>query len=324
MRRVAAVQFPNGLNVPADLQKVAAVSYPAGTLPPRDVVVWGGIPFYPGDAIPGDLAKVAAVRYLPTDTVPKGLRKVALVPASGFAAMPSQVAGLLQWMAADHVTGVASGSAFGTLTDLSGNGNNGTPSGSPTWVANAQNGRPAFRFAAASSQFVACNGVAASLGGDDTPFTVVAVVKKASNGAAHTLLGLGDSVDGDPLHVCRTNADASLGVFRRDAAGTGSGTLAGGSIDTAAHVLNFVFTGTACTVSKDGVKAIDNQALDLGTLGAVNRCTIGALVYQGAATGTSFYDGDIFEWAVFSGARSAGELTQLNRYLGRKYGITVA
>lgn len=230
---------------------------------------------------------------------------------------PMSVPDAMGWWAADRsIVGVADGADFTTVTDLSGAGNTGTSGGSPTYHLDAQNGRPAMRFVAASTQYVAIDGIAEDLDGADTPFTVFAAAKCTSTAANRNLFSIGNSADATQYHrlfVKSTNAVAS----DRRSASDGPTEVTGGIPGTSAHVFSQVFPGTTVSAWMDGAAIYTAQALDLASI----TCDRAAIAAFARAAYAATWEGDIYEVILYSRALAPSERVAVERYLGWKWGI---
>lgn len=238
---------------------------------------------------------------------------------------PANIPGLVFWLDADSITD-ADGTAVATWPDKSGQGfdaTQGTGANRPVIKDNVAKGRRGVLFTAASSHYMLANGLATPLSGDDTPFTAVFVLLKASNAADHHALAIGSSAAANPRHFLGTNAAGSFRSARRDSAGTELDRSGGGS-NLVPRTVAFIFNGSGILSYLDGIYSIDaNHAV--GDLGALDRCAIGALVNNASPTGTGFFDGHLLMVAVWRRTLGVAEVSRLNRrYINPRYGLTAA
>lgn len=158
------------------------------------------------------------------------------------------------------------------------------------------------------------DGLASLFSGTDQPFSMVMVAKKIGNVGNGTYFSFSRSSSVTPLHLLRTNTTVSYGSVRRDDANTLSN-LTAGTPDTTAHVLAWVFTGTAVTLHIDGTSTI-GAAQDVGAM-TVDQVDIGAVH---SITASDFANMDVGEVILASTALSDADRIFLQGYLKTRWG----
>jgi len=241
-----------------------------------------------------------------------------LCPRGGF--RPSDIPGLVLWLAARRIAGKSDGDALtATIADLSPAGNDITPVNSPTFQSGAGdliNGHPVIRTVIASSQYLTANGVALSLTGDDQPATVFLVAKVASVATTQVLWGAGNSGNNTPIwqEMIMTGTPSTLWSTRRDDGGTGP-SEGRGTIDTNLHILAWWFNGTTIRIYKDGVQQGTDLAFDANTI-TLNRFAIAALLRIGAE---AYCGMDLAEMTMHGSALSVANMNTMGRWLAKLY-----
>lgn len=217
---------------------------------------------------------------------------------------------------------LAADAPVSTWADASGNANDATQVGSarPVFKTNVQNARPGVLFTAASSQFMAANGLAAVKSGTDLPATVIIAYRHVTVAANQCYASWGSSSSVNPFgSLDATVAGSTVRWNLRDDALAQKFT-AGGVFNTSAHVASFVHTGTLGSVYIDGATIASGVDLDLGAM-TFNRFSLGCF---GRTTNTTFMDGYLFEGLIYAAALSTEDRQTAERSLGSEWGITVA
>lgn len=191
----------------------------------------------------------------------------------------------------------------------------------PTYSAAGLNGRPGIAFAAASSQKLLANAVAASLSGNDVPFSFVGVMQLTTSTATTYLWGMGNSGSTDPLVGLRTiSANNLVGVRRATiAAGAKTVTSPGTIADGVAAVVACRFNGTQGDLWINGVQVNAFTDLDVATM-TLDTFALGCFP---STTYTLFLDGLLGRAAMYSRALTADEVLGISRNFGAAYGIAI-
>jgi hypothetical protein len=243
---------------------------------------------------------------------PRLLRPRATAPA-GFD--PRTIAGLALWLDAsdsatlfDATTGgslVSAGSAVGRWEDKSGNDRHATQGAAnnrPQRSAATVNGLDALLFDGSNDFFTTTSFTLAQ------PITTLAVVRPASTGNLFCI------ADGAPSGTRVQMAALSGGFFRMFGGSIMDGTLSVFSANSTALV-GGLFSGTSSQIRANGVALATNQTT-AGTGGLTTGARVGA-----AIDGSSPYNGRICEMVYYSGALSSAQLSAVEAYLMRKWGI---
>lgn len=254
------------------------------------------------------------------------MRQDLLLPGGDFE--PTELADCKLWLRADpgNIT-LGTGANVTQWNDLSGNGNHATQvdgSDCPQFSASeaALGNRPAVSFLTAD--WLAANGVASSLTGQDAPYTIFTVISLDGTGGANQALWSAGKIasntqyDYSYVEMSGTHGRRS----RQDDSSTPTGAFsfsgvyanptisvdwfdggAGGTKNTTQHIGT---TGTEKT-----------QAYDVGTI-TITRFTIGAL---GRSSNANYLDGDIGEQIVFARALTDAQINLVGNYLAARYGL---
>jgi hypothetical protein len=229
---------------------------------------------------------------------------------SGF--LPSQIAGLQAWYdLADATTlgptsaGVGSVSNNGPVKfvrDKSTAGNNltnvGGDSVAPTYIATSQNGRSALSFDGGDY----LNGSSALMTAEFSLF----IVCKANATGGSRICGVGSTRSIGPFAATNTQ----WGFF------TAGGTKTFGVSATSASVL-----AMTCTAALAGVFFGNGTQSSTGTLATL---TPGGFSLGGDVAASGTINGLAYEVIGYSSALTAAQVSSVSRYLGKKWGITVA
>ena len=230
---------------------------------------------------------------------------------------------LAGWFKADALS-LANNDPVSTWTDASGQTNNATQTltARPAFKTNVQNGRPGVLFAAASSQFMAADGLSAVQNGTDLPFTVILAIKPISLTPAsiQSFCAWGNSASANArvLLVSDTNL---YRLYRRDDAAAQVISSGAAAYTTNAQIVTFVYSGTSISIYLNGTVTLNAGASDNGAL-TINRFALGSRIDAGVAS--LFYDGYQLETLIYSAALSNADRQAAERSLGSKWSITVA
>lgn len=217
--------------------------------------------------------------------------------------LPTQIGDLSLWLAADYISGLADAASVSQWNDLSGNGNHvsqGTGANQPAYKVAIVNGKPVVRF----------NGTSHYLSGSLTTTQPATVFVVGSQTATTTHARFIDSIGAGRqiLNLAVTTGRANIYA----------GISLDGAVDRsgAFHILNGIFNGASSYFYIDGTTA-DIGPADAGAgAGAVT-------LLVGFDNGTAYLTGDVAEIIYYARLLSAGEKSQVDAYLGSKYGITV-
>lgn len=243
-------------------------------------------------------------------------RGILLGQAAPTAFAMTDIAGCLCWVKADQIGGLSDGDPVSTWSDQSGNSNDLTRAGSnrPTYKTGIQNGLPIVRFAPASAQSMIKSSFS-SLSGSDVPWSALIVAKCDSVAATRTAFGIGRAASNTPLHRLSWGT-TNYQVQRRDDANS-SVTVGGGTSDTSWHVIAVLFSGTTCTIIKDGTVLANATAQNVGTT-TLDRLAVGAL--EGSSQSNPF-SGDIAEFGLFDSLLDGSEYERAGHALAYKWDI---
>ncbi len=223
--------------------------------------------------------------------------------ATPIAAGPAAVttASLVAWYKGSSFA-LSDGASVTTWADSSGAGHPVVPNtSSPTFVASGINSLPTVRFNGTSDALK--NATLAPLG---QPFTVFVVAKSSASGATRSIINSNTGTT-DALYIDST---AHLSLFG------GSGSITGSVASAAnAHVLEMVVNSSSSLVGVDGTITTGNP----GTNGWQSGIIMGA----NSILSAEWFNGDIAEVVVYSGAMSSGDRSTVRQALGTKYNITV-
>lgn len=246
---------------------------------------------------------------------------------------PTKIAGLQLWLKADAITGVAAGGTVATWPDSSGNGNDATQAteaNKPTWQTNVVNGHPVVRLDG-TDDWLDVSDQAGFDGG--TGLTIYAVSKQATLATGKALITKWDyqtqgawgfqtheSTTGEiQMYVAETVTDVGDKIQRSTNAGLTA---------TSFTIVVTVYDGTQAT-NADRVKFYRNGTV----LSTAVQNTIPTSMPNASSTLkvgkfggslTRYYNGDLAELIVYSRALAAADRQRIERYLARKYGITLS
>ena len=248
-----------------------------------------------------------------------GCTSAVLRSASVSAFAPTEIAGLQLWLDAGRGVTRDGSSLVSQWSDLSGQGNTCTASGSdrPTWLAHnsSRNYNPGILFSGA--QFLTCDTLAAMFSGSDVPYTLINAVKLDTlTTHFQQSFNLGNSGSANQF-IRHWVADTPLlrrAVHRRD--DTATGVLTTGGTPVLTHEYHgYVFAGTTITHYTNGSSTYGPSGMNVGTC-TFNRCTVGA----SRETSTGFFmRGSISELVVYNSALSGADLTKIHDYMTARH-----
>jgi hypothetical protein len=231
-----------------------------------------------------------------------------LVPrASGF--NPKSIAGLSAWFdALDAASITLNGSTVSQWLDKSGSGrtlSQASASQQPSYVTSGISGKPSLEL----------DGTNHNMSGSSTlisqPFTVYAVVKSDDTATNRNIMSGGTS--GTPP-VLAVNSSEFLVLF------AGANLAATSGDVKTASVLTGLFDGSSSAGRRNGTQVVSGNAGTIAWSPTDNGLSLGTF----AGGGSQRWDGLIGELLLYSGKHTATQLAAIERYLGRKWGITVA
>jgi hypothetical protein len=235
---------------------------------------------------------------------------------------PVRIAGLVQWLSASSITGLADGGAVATWPDISGLGNNATQgvgNNQPVYKVNIVNGKPVVRFAQGTGDLTSI-GTADYLNlGDRSALTAgeVFIVIKAdadppATGAASGIWTFGNNTgSSNASHYPFTDGTVydSFGTTARKTTVNPTPSLAG------FNVYN-VYSASA-----DWQSFINGSSI-FST--ATNTVQFVSTTLLGQSLSGTFYahlNGDVAELVLYSRKLTTAERTGVTNYLKRRYAI---
>jgi hypothetical protein len=264
----------------------------------------------------GDHAAILMYNRSLTDAERVGLEyfyadKYALSLTKGLT--PDMLSGLGLWLKADAIAGLANGDLVSLWQDSSGNGFNGSNTGSnrPTYVTDAINGLPAVRFAPANNTALLIGG-GLSIGDNCTVFFVC---RSNSDTVRATLLGQDNAANAVQFEI---NASPALleaiipGVYTAQA-----------QADTCQKWFIYEY-------ARNGASPANNAFYKNGSwvppmLTAANAYSgQGQKVLGRRFNANQHWDGDIAEVIIYTRTLSEAERQGVEKYLKDKYAISVA
>lgn len=168
-----------------------------------------------------------------------------------------------------------------------------------------------------TSNLLRCDGLAAAISGDDKPLSAFVVFKPENSlGATSTTFSFANSANNLVFFNHDNGTSNGFRVFKRDDASTLVNATTTVSALNAVSVLSMSCAGTTLKAFKNGV-SFYNSTFNNG-LTTVNTFAIGA---RPSLTFTSFFNGVISEVIIYNRALTDAQITFVNRYLFRKYGL---
>lgn len=219
---------------------------------------------------------------------------------------PTDVTGLLWWLDAAQISGLADADPVSTWPDSSGNGYNATGSGAsrPSWRVGLASGHPTVDFDGAGDY------LATSLAHASGDFTFYFVVKQDS----------ADMVNGDYLFDTQTgrlvlwSPGPALHVGFYDGTVRDSSTAAS---TAGLEVYEFNLASGSAVLRRNGTSILSTGYTQTAIGGAVS---LGS-DYTGSANPS--FDGQIAEVIVYSHALNSTDRGKVNTYLNEKYGFAL-
>jgi hypothetical protein len=205
--------------------------------------------------------------------------------------------------------GLVDGDPVSTWADQSGNGNDATMTGSnrPIYKTNIVNGKPIVRFSTAGASKL---DLTTPISGA-APWRVFAVMQHATAAGIGSLEG---SDGGNPRGPLIDSSNLTY-IFSRDGYMVTASPMSAGW-----HVIDGIYVGSLAGQHFIGV---DGTSVGSGTLNALpNSGDFTTIGYENSTP--AYGDGDIAEIIIYAAALSPTDDANINKYLGDKYGITVA
>ncbi|PIR39613.1 MAG: hypothetical protein COV35_03660 [Alphaproteobacteria bacterium CG11_big_fil_rev_8_21_14_0_20_39_49] len=228
---------------------------------------------------------------------------------------PDDISSLQAWYDASDVTTITKDGSnlVSTWNDKSLNGYNLSASGTarPTWTDNQLNSRAVLDFDGSANTFALPSGLYSIPNGANT---LLAVCKTDNDSSLQVILGLSES------GITRTDIryPATAGVIYYQSRNGSSGGISQTSIaDTSYGILMGRRSGTTQAIS------YNNSSESTNSFGAdENGVDAG---YIGSFAGSGFFlDGQIAEILVFGESLSAENISLMQTYLSKKWGITIS
>lgn len=225
---------------------------------------------------------------------------------------PTDIAGLVLWLAADRISGLVNNDPVGTWSDLSGNANDatqGTAAKKPVYRVNQVGGYPAVLFDGVDD-YLDIGGV--TMDPAATGYTAFAVCSGASSVAGNRIFQQRDGTGTGRgfLYVVTNGANVQLESF-----------LGGVALDSTANYTENTWLVYDVTWDRTTQAFRKNGAADGSNTPTAGSATGGWLLGIGKDLATGAWSGSITEVILYNRALSTAEMGQVERYLGRKYGI---
>lgn len=241
--------------------------------------------------------------------------------------MPS-ASSLTLWLDANKPSSInsgtpSSGDAISSMADQSSNAASYTQSTSgkrPTWITNQLNGKPVMRFSAASQQ----NLIEATINtvSRTSAFTIVMVVKLSSFDQAYKYMLNAKASDCNAPLAYSTNASYLDAFFGDDVSAQKFKVFRMTTISTPTswHYISVFYNGSGSTTMGNFSANLDTSAL---TLTSTSGNDGGGKNIVGSYKDSVIYNwnGDIAEVMIFNSQLTGSNLTDVQTYLNRKYGL---
>jgi hypothetical protein len=232
---------------------------------------------------------------------------------------PITFGGCIGWMDATDTSTITSSSGLVSRIENKANGQlpfiQAVSSYQPQTGVGNINGKNGLTFNG-TSNLLRCDGLAAAISGDDKPLSAFVVFKPENSLSAGTTFSFANSANSTALFMHDNGAGINFRVTKRDDA-TGliqaSTTI---SALNAVSVLSMSCAGTTLKAFKDGV-SFYNSTFNNG-LTTLNTFAIGA---RPSLALSSFFNGVISEVIIYNRALTDAQITYVNGYLFRKYGL---
>jgi hypothetical protein len=245
-------------------------------------------------------------------------RKVTPAPVTTPPFDPSELPGLLLWLAADSLP-LDDGAPVASWPDSSGAGWDAiqaTTSSQPTYAARGFGGRPAVQFDGSDDYLhIDDDG---SLG--PARLTVCVVARLGALGRFHGFLGRGVGFWSSTDYGLRVISDNSYDFFLGVPDGSTPHSMAVGTADTSPHITTGSYDGVSRTLERDGL-ALGQELYALDPPSYNPGVYLGA--YAGGAGLSFLLEGEIAEVLIYAPALSSTDRDALALGLGAKYGIAV-
>lgn len=241
---------------------------------------------------------------------------------SGSGGLPRRLSGLKAWYDFSNATYLTlSGTAITQALDRSGNGNNtavqGTSTARPTWTSNSLNGLPGATFDGTTDFLTPPSAVRTAIT-RTTDHTMFYVFKSAENGASifRNIINAGQGgANNDMLAISLRSSDLRVGYWN------------GTSYNTKSTAFTDTTTGHLLSVSH-AANSTPSCLLDGATMSGSNTPagnTEDAIKLGGETQDDAKnFSGVMYEVIIYNRVLSASEITQINRYLSKKWGITIS
>lgn len=243
-------------------------------------------------------------------------------PGNSF--LPNQVPGLVAWFDATAISGLNDSDPVTTWTNLAGS-TNATGSGltRPSYKVNIQNGRPGVLFTGSSTTNLRADAIAPQFSGNDTPCTIVIVMKPTDvTAAAQGWVCMCQEAVTPPLN----NLDMATGAFRsvrRDDANTTFAVFNQTTVvANTPYITSYQFDGTNMQLFVNGVQS--GSTTDVSAAGQITLDVMAIGVRRSGGANSLPYTGYMFEILIYNRAITTAERDKIELYASAKWGITVA
>lgn len=237
-------------------------------------------------------------------------------------------AGQIVWFRSDTLQ-FGAGNVLTSWTDKGPNGYNATPHGGPLIIPNALNGKPAIRFASASSQYCSYAGTTQLLD-PASPFSLVIVTKAPAVLGTDVFQSMFTACSGamawQGWGITTTAGYPPLFWGAGDGVGGTAVGIAGFDYSSAVYALVCNYTGGGTFSDPTKFSALKNnvaQSLSAGagSNSARNQSMIAAWDVVGGSP--LYYDGDYYEIILYNSVLSPTEEGQLHSYLNFEWGNSI-
>ena len=231
-------------------------------------------------------------------------------------AAPGNVANNLQlWLRADDNGGVTTdGSSVSTWSDMSGNNNNGTSIGSPTYHENFINFNPVLTFNGSSDGFNLPNG---TLSINDDNYDYYAIFTSPLNQNLNTLFFSGVNTQNGWVRV-HVDSDGSV-----DDRFNSAGVLNGNPGKISANVPAVANTWYDTDSNKKSIYINGIADRELNNVANKSTTNNNHSVGYNAASNTHYFEGAIAELIAYNASNNDTDRRKITSYLALKYGITL-
>ena len=247
------------------------------------------------------------IMVLPFTIAPGGIHLTDELHLSGGSFRPDQIEGLVLWLDATTIAGLADGDPVGTWPDMSGQGYDATQtttSKKPTYKLAILNGLPVVRF----------DGTDDFLSTPRPEGTTVFTVVKYSSGAR-----VWHVAANDVSRLYRAGQVYSSGQWIGNAENNPE-LLSGQADDGAFHIHSIV--GGINKYFIDGADTNATLGTNYGTSTA-SRMQIGCWAWGDDSFPDQYFGGDLAEMLIYNSALSDSDRQQVEQYLSMKWGIAL-